>query len=243
MQDGTGGSAVDACERVIRRSILSGELAPGDRLPPERPLAEQLGVNRTTLRAALSRLASARLLTVRQGSGYLVQDHRLVAGLELLPELAELASEQDAGAGFGAIVRDLLEVRRRLAEMAFERLAERATPEIADRVAAAVDRLEGVAARGGSAAELAGADLEVTAALLDGTGSVVLGLCLNPVSLVLRELTPLRDHMYAAPEENVAAYRLVVAWLRAPSREAVGLLLEELARRDRATAAAFPPPR
>jgi len=109
-------SEVDRCERAIRRAILTGELAPGARLPPERRYAEALGVNRTTLRAALGRLASAELLRVRQGSGYVVQDYRRHAGLELVAELAELREE--AGEPPVQLIADVLEVRRRLAEMA-----------------------------------------------------------------------------------------------------------------------------
>lgn len=33
----------------VRRQILSGELMPGFRLPPERKLAESLGINRSTV--------------------------------------------------------------------------------------------------------------------------------------------------------------------------------------------------
>nr|MDQ3368701.1 GntR family transcriptional regulator [Myxococcota bacterium] len=43
-------TAHQACEHELRRSILDRELAPGDRLPPERALATTLGVSRLTLR-------------------------------------------------------------------------------------------------------------------------------------------------------------------------------------------------
>jgi GntR family transcriptional repressor for pyruvate dehydrogenase complex len=38
----------------LREMIHKGELRPGDRLPPERDLAKQLGVSRPTLRAGIS---------------------------------------------------------------------------------------------------------------------------------------------------------------------------------------------
>ena len=41
----------------IRDMIRKGELAPGDRLPPERKLAEAFGVSRNSLRQALQALA------------------------------------------------------------------------------------------------------------------------------------------------------------------------------------------
>jgi DNA-binding FadR family transcriptional regulator len=42
----------DAISR-IRHMILTGELAPGDRLPPEANLAANLGLSRTSLREAV----------------------------------------------------------------------------------------------------------------------------------------------------------------------------------------------
>jgi GntR family transcriptional regulator len=49
--------------------IESGELSPGDRLPPERELSELLSVNRMTVRRALRMLEGQGLLVRRQGAG------------------------------------------------------------------------------------------------------------------------------------------------------------------------------
>jgi len=57
--------------------IESGELAPGDRLPPERALSEMLGVNRLTLRRALQTLETQGLLTRRQGKGTYVASPKI----------------------------------------------------------------------------------------------------------------------------------------------------------------------
>src|SRR3989442_13391914 len=53
----------------LREMIHSGELRPGDRLPPERDLAKLLGVSRPTLRAAIRSLAAVGVLQSRQGAG------------------------------------------------------------------------------------------------------------------------------------------------------------------------------
>ncbi len=60
------------CER-LREAILSGELAEGVRLPTERALASELGVNRTTVMNAYNELASEGLVEGHVGRGTLVR--------------------------------------------------------------------------------------------------------------------------------------------------------------------------
>lgn len=69
----------------LRRRILSGELAPGMRLPAERVLAEDWKVNRHTLREALRLLEAQGLLLSRQGSGATILDFRNQGRIELAP--------------------------------------------------------------------------------------------------------------------------------------------------------------
>src|SRR5712691_7348558 len=52
----------------IRRAIHIGTYVPGDRLPPERALAEQLGVSRTTVREAIRVLEGQGYVETRRGS-------------------------------------------------------------------------------------------------------------------------------------------------------------------------------
>ncbi|MFM0647616.1 FadR/GntR family transcriptional regulator [Paraburkholderia bryophila] len=56
----------------IRSLIQSGGFAPGSRLPPERDLAQQLGVSRPSLREALIALEIFGSVEIRQGSGVYV---------------------------------------------------------------------------------------------------------------------------------------------------------------------------
>lgn len=53
----------------IRTSILLGRYRPGDSLPPERSLAEFLGVSRTTVREAVAVLVDDGLVEVKRGRG------------------------------------------------------------------------------------------------------------------------------------------------------------------------------
>lgn len=60
-------------ERAIRDRILAGAIEPETRLPPERTLAEALGVDRTTVIAAYRELANAGLVAPHVGRGTIVQ--------------------------------------------------------------------------------------------------------------------------------------------------------------------------
>ena len=53
----------------IRRAILDGEAKPGERLPPAKDLAAELGVNTNTVLRALRLLRDEGLLEFRRGRG------------------------------------------------------------------------------------------------------------------------------------------------------------------------------
>jgi GntR family transcriptional regulator len=57
--------------------IESGELLPGDRLPPERELSEQLGVTRMTLRRALRVLEAQGLVERKHGVGTYISEPKI----------------------------------------------------------------------------------------------------------------------------------------------------------------------
>ena len=53
--------------------IANGAWKPGEKIPPERELAEQVGVSRATVRQAVSALVQQGVLEKRRGSGTFVQ--------------------------------------------------------------------------------------------------------------------------------------------------------------------------
>lgn len=59
----------------IKDNIVHKQLRAGDRLPPERQWAEQLGVSRATVREAIRSLEMFGLVTCRQGEGNFVSDN------------------------------------------------------------------------------------------------------------------------------------------------------------------------
>lgn len=74
----------DSISQQLNRLIEEGKLAPGDRLPPERELAERFKVSRNSVRDALRTLEARGLIEIRQGDGTYVRDvkpTRLYSGL------------------------------------------------------------------------------------------------------------------------------------------------------------------
>lgn len=89
----------------IRAKILDGSFAPGDRLPPERELASQLHVNRSSVREALKKLEELRLVDIQQGSGTRVRPTDQ-ASFELVWTLVFPAGPENV-----TWIRELLELR------------------------------------------------------------------------------------------------------------------------------------
>ena len=82
-----------ATEQVVARVyelIKHQALKPGERLPPERELAKQLGISRPSLRLGLSSLISMGVLQSRQGAGTFIVDGPPALDSEPLRLLAQL---------------------------------------------------------------------------------------------------------------------------------------------------------
>ena len=227
-------SPADDCFLHLRRQILSRALAPGKQLPPERELATQLGVNRTTLRTALTRLESAGLIAARQGSGTLVRDFHHTGGPELLPELLLLTRDEG---GRRQMLDDLLLMRRQMLAAVLARLSSGVAPLARTAVAAAIDGLSRTIAAGAATSAIAEADLAVLAAVLDATQSPVLAFCLNPISDAVRHSATLRHAIYAEPQSHLAGWLAVSDWLAAPEIAVLGDLLAAIDDRDAAALA------
>ncbi len=111
----------------LRDKILSETFRAGDKLPPERDLAESLDVNRSTLREAFKKLEMLDLVEIRHGDGVYVKDYLDSGCLELLPALMR------SGGGFNIeIMRGVLDLRRLiLPDMAYQAALNRTGEDLA----------------------------------------------------------------------------------------------------------------
>ncbi|WP_295010867.1 FadR/GntR family transcriptional regulator [uncultured Microbacterium sp.] len=83
-------AVTDEAIEKIKAMIVSGELSPGDRLPPEKELAERLGLSRSSMREAVKALEVIRVLDVRRGDGTYVtslEPHLLLEAIGFVVDL------------------------------------------------------------------------------------------------------------------------------------------------------------
>src|SRR4249920_2022214 len=88
----------------LRDAIFDGRFPAGEKLPPERELAQEFAVNRTSIREAIQTLERLGLVIVRQGDGATVQP-LTEASLDALPAMVFHGGRIDA-----ALMADLVEV-------------------------------------------------------------------------------------------------------------------------------------
>jgi GntR family transcriptional repressor for pyruvate dehydrogenase complex len=123
----------------IRSSILAGEFAPGDKLPPERELSEMFGVSRPSVREALNVLAAAGMVMSYQGGGTVVMSLVETSAGNPLTGLIRVEQER---------ALDVIEVRKGMESWTAFYAAERALPEDLRRLGEIIDgmrnNLEGV---------------------------------------------------------------------------------------------------
>jgi GntR family transcriptional regulator, transcriptional repressor for pyruvate dehydrogenase complex len=119
----------------VEEAIVDGRLQPGDRLPPERDLAQAFGVSRASVREALRVLEKFGVMVARRGTGS-------AAGSVVTEGQSGLQSAIRLHAGLMRIpVGDLVEVRAMLERIAAEKAATRTGGGRADRLTEIVDAM------------------------------------------------------------------------------------------------------
>jgi len=218
---------------MMAEAIVGGNFASDGKLPPERQLAEQLGINRATVRSALNRLGALGLLEPRQGAGYRILDFRRSAGPAMLGTWLRSVTQPDK---LMSVYGDLFAVRRALAVLVFKRLLETKNNKL-DQIQMAIEALEAAVKSDASATRIAQLDLAVIGAIVDTTDSLVFRLFLNPISEVVNTFPKLRDAIYSAPNENVLAYKAVYQAIQNGDPGIIDMVETILEKRDHETLA------
>ncbi len=143
----------DVVFNTLRQAILRGELAPGERLM-EIQLADRLGVSRTPIREAIRKLELEGLVLMIPRKG---------------AEVARISEKS---------LRDVLEVRRSLEELATELACQRMSEEQIGELEKARDAFAAAVAAG-DIMEMAECDEKFHDVIFDGTGNARLVQILN----------------------------------------------------------------
>lgn len=129
---GHEGAATELVVDHVRGQIERGELRPGDRLPPERELAQHIGVSRPSVRAGLRSLSAIGAVHTRHGSGTYIADGPPQLDSRPLSLLAAL---------HGFTPEQMFEARRTLEVGVAGLAAERAS---GDQIAAMAEEVTGM---------------------------------------------------------------------------------------------------
>ena len=127
-------------EKILSLILDQRAYPPGSKLPGEHRLAQSLGVSRTTIREAVSRLASQGILEVRRGLGTFVSE-------ELPKERGDISKMQRPSVKRKA--RDLFEMRLIFEPVTAALACERASDEEIEEIARLAEEVKRCAESGG----------------------------------------------------------------------------------------------
>ncbi len=206
----------------VRGLIERGEVRSGDRLPPERDLAQQLGVSRPSVRSGLKSLAAMGVVQIRQGAGTFITGGPPVLASEPLRFLAALH-------GFSRA--QMFEARLVLEVAVAGLAAERATP---DKLMVISDETTGMFASLDLPEVFLDHDIRFHQAVAAAADNPILGTVVEMVSKMFYDL---RYHtirtakdLRVAAEEHRSIYQAVKARDAERARTAMGQHLRRAAR-------------
>ena len=206
----------------IQELIVSEALRPGDKLPGERELAEQLGVSRTVVREAIRLLSVRGLVEVKPGCGTYVREpspRDAAAPIELLLKLRQCPNFLD----------NLYEVRHMIEVEVAGLAAERATGEDFAAMEAAI---EGMRAHVGDADRFVHHDLVFHSALADATHNDLFSILLNAISDLWSKGAMLAYQAPSAAEDSLAHHCNVLQHVKAQDQEKARQAMREHIRQS-----------
>ncbi len=199
--------------------ILGGVYEPGEKLPTQRTLAADLGVNMASIREAVKRLEQLRLVEVRHGDAMRVRDWRADGGLDVIAHLLFRAGGLDRDA-----LASVLEARRLMLAEAAGLAAVRRSDEQAERLAELAERI----AAADSAAAAQAIDWELMALLVEASGNLVLRLIMNSIRALYLDHADAFQAVVADREVLEPLYRAAAAAVGAGEAERASAAVAEL---------------
>ncbi|MCT7373497.1 FadR/GntR family transcriptional regulator [Chelativorans salis] len=122
----------------LRRRIVEGELAIGDKLPSEAELTQQYSVSRTVVREAIAALRYDNMVEARQGAGVFVRNNRPAGGSPFpQPDMARISS-----------IIEILELRAAVEMEAAALAAARRSPAQEEAIMERYDDIDALIAEG-----------------------------------------------------------------------------------------------
>lgn len=198
-------------EQVARRimSMISARaLKPGDQLPPERELAESLGVSRPSLREAIRGLSILGVVKSRQGGGAFISE---LDAESLLGPIRFFLSLEDVN------VRELYDARSLIESDVARRAAVNMSDEQLDALECIVEEQAGIL---GDARAFRVSDFNFHEAIWEGCGNAFLrriGESLNVLGLEVRRRVSETEGVL---EQSLQDHRHLLAALRARDADA-----------------------
>lgn len=111
--------------KELEAMILSGKLKIGEKLPPERVLAENMKVSRAVVNGGIAELARKGFLLVKPRSGVYVEDYRRYGTVEILLSIMNY----NGGQLRRDEIRSILEIKMIVDRLAVELAAKKHSPE------------------------------------------------------------------------------------------------------------------
>jgi GntR family transcriptional repressor for pyruvate dehydrogenase complex len=207
----------DQVFRILAEGILSGSYEPGEKLPTQRTLAAELGVNMASVREAVKRLEQLRLVEVRHGDAMRVRDWREHGGLDVVAHVLFRAGGVDR-----STLEGLLEARRLMLREAARLAAERRT----DKQAARLNELAGRLREPGDAAQTL--DWAFMSELVEAAGNVVFTLIMNSIRELYFERADLFRAVVGDPEELAPGYEQAAAAIARQDGDKAAAAIERL---------------
>ncbi|MDR5773685.1 MULTISPECIES: FadR/GntR family transcriptional regulator [unclassified Caballeronia] len=176
--------------------ICSGKFAPGDILPAETELAEQMQVSRVTIRETMKSLSAKGMLQVRRRHGTIVLPR---AQWQLFdPDVITWRAR--AGAIDDALIQDLMELRLIIEPNAAKLAAKRATAQDRKDIRRAFKAMERAVAGQG---EYVPADLAFHGAILTACHNQFIQQMQNALSAILRTSFELSSEIAGGPARSL----------------------------------------